>query len=143
MVLIGYLGLIGAILWLLRGNRHAWIQGTRPPVALAVRAGASSMTVLLALLGAILVVRRPEVDFLRIALGTALIGGSFLYSYGVALWRGKGAYWLRLVGWCLVALALSVPSTLTPALLVVALMVVVLVEVPVTRTAPSLGPTRL
>ena len=69
-----------------------------------------------------------------LALGALLIGGSFLYVVGAALWRGYAAYGLRVVGWCLVAAVLSVPSTLTLALPVVALMAAVLVEVPVVRS---------
>jgi hypothetical protein len=132
VLLIAYLSLVGAVIWLLRGEDRDRIVIRRPRLASWIRVAVTSLALSLLLLGAVLVVGQSESQHpFRIVAGATLIGGSFLYVLGVALWRGYAAYRLRVVGWCLVAAVLSVPSTLTLALPVVAIMAAVLVEVPV------------
>jgi hypothetical protein len=137
MLLIAYLSLFGAIIWLLRGEHDDWVDRFRPAVVASIRIATSLIAVLLQVVGALVLVKASELDALLITLAAALIGGGFLYFQGVALWRGRGAYSLRVVGWCLVVAALSVPSILTLALPVVAIMAVVLVQVPVAGSPRS------
>lgn len=138
MILVAYLSLVGAIFWLLRGEGHDWIERFRPRVVMSIRIATSLIAVLLQLVGALVLVgAASELNALTITLAVAIIGGGFLYFQGVVLWRRQGAYSLRVVGWCLVAAALSVPSTLTLALPLVATMAVVLVPIPVAGKSRS------
>lgn len=98
----------------------------------------SLLAILLLTLGIFLAFERSEHhSAFRLSAGAALIGGGFLYFQGVALWRGRGPYYLRVAGWCLVAAALSVPSILTLGLVLAAPMAAVLVEVPAKRAPRS------
>jgi hypothetical protein len=143
VLLIAYLSLIGAIIWLLKREDGERILIRRPRLASWIRVAIALLALSFLALGAVLVVGQSESHHpFRIVAGATLIGGSFLYVLGAALWRGFAAYRLRVVGWCLVAAVLSVPSTLTLALPVVAIMAAVLVEVPVAgRPRSSLSHT--
>jgi hypothetical protein len=51
------------------------------------------------------------------SMGTLLVGGgvvgSALYAIGAANWTGTAAFWLRVAGWLLLALAFAIPSLVT------------------------------
>lgn len=59
----------------------------------------------------VLVVADPPI-FGRVILFSLLLG-SVLYLCGLALWRGRAGFALRLSGWILAVAALAIPSTLT------------------------------
>ena len=104
MILIAYLSLIGAMIWLLRREDHARILIRRPRLASWIRVAVASLALSFLLLGSVLLVEPSGHSGLsfRIVAGAALIGGSFLYVLGAALWRGYAAYRLRVVGWCVI-----------------------------------------
>src|SRR6266540_4046832 len=72
-------------------------------------------------------------------IGAALIVGSVVHGAGLVAWQGSRAVALRLVGWALMTLAFSVPSTLTLALPLVALLVPTLALVPASPGSRSGG----
>jgi hypothetical protein len=71
------------------------------------------------------------------ALWASVIVGSALYSAGAASWTGDRAFWLRGIGWILMAVAFVVPSTLTLGLPLVALLAFALVPISAMRRAYS------
>ena len=63
------------------------------------------------------------------ALWASIIVGSALYSAGAASWTGNPAFWLRGIGWILIAVAFLLPITLTLGLPLVALLAFALVPI--------------
>ncbi len=56
------------------------------------------------------------------ALFGGLIGGSAVFTAGALKWTGPAAFWWRTAGWCGMAAALVVPSTLTLGLPILGLL---------------------
>lgn len=71
------------------------------------------------------------------ALWASVIVGSALYSAGAASWTGNPAFWVRGIGWILMAVAFLLPSTLTLGLPLVALLAFALVPISSMRRAYS------
>jgi hypothetical protein len=55
-----------------------------------------------------------------------LLLGSILYLCGMALWRQRGGFGLRLIGWSLAVAGFAIPSTLTLLLPLAGLLVLTL-----------------
>jgi hypothetical protein len=88
---------------------------------------ATSLTVLV--LSFAMALDREHTTLLGNALWVSIIVGSALYSAGAASWTGNPAFWLRGIGWILMAIACLVPSTLTLGLPLVALLAFALVPI--------------
>lgn len=65
------------------------------------------------------------------AFGSLWLGG-LNYAVGTAIWRGSAAHLMRAVGWVLIVIPLTYPTTLTLALPLVAPLVLTVARVPPT-----------
>lgn len=144
MILLAYAIALLAVAWALASRRRPWVLRLDEQDRQRVRLAGMAITVLAGVAGgAVLWVQATgeatDREALAWTIGAALIMGSVVHGAGLVAWQGPRALALRLVGWALMTLALSVPSTLTLALPLVALLVPTLALVPASPRGRSAG----
>lgn len=122
MILVAYLSLLAAGVWLLRRGRRAPASPAWPARLLGTLVAAALAGIGLMLLPG------ATATALATALLAALVCGAAVYVAGVAVWEGRAGRRLRTIGWIGMVVPLLVPSTLTLALPLLALLALTLPE---------------
>ena len=120
MLFAAYLVLVVSVLvWVREVDVRRWPVRAARWTLLFARASAFAVALILATVGVLLGGSGDFTGFGRVASITLIVGGALLLA-GIVAWRGPLAQALRVGGWLLAVVVLSVPSTLTLFLLVTA-----------------------
>ncbi len=144
MILFAYAIALLAVAWAVASRGRPWILRLDERRQQRIRLAGMAIAVLVGVAGvAVIWVQATgeaaDQAVLPWTIGAALIVGSVVHGAGLVAWQGSRAVALRLVGWALMTLAFSVPSTLTLALPLVALLVPTLALVPASPGSRSGG----
>ena len=125
-MILGAYVLFLLLLWIVYHAGRRWLA---PPGALlahsVVRSLSATGAVALSVVALAVLSASSPSTYGVILLLLFAVGGA-LYTLGVAVWRGRAALALRILGWAGMVLALLAPSILTLALPVVALLSITL-----------------
>lgn len=134
MIWGAYLALALALIWAGSDGSAVALQTVGPAVRQAVRAAAVTFGLLIALAAVAFVfnlagepAHAVSDDPIAYLLFASLGIGGLIHAAGAAAWRGAVAQLMRAVGWTLIVLPMTFPSTLTLGLVLAAPLVVTVV----------------
>jgi hypothetical protein len=150
MILIAWIALIAAIVWLIGNGKQPWIARILQRKRDTIRVLAFGVSALIAagcVWGLVLTLQNEtgETRSLSFApwvvFGAGLIG-AVTYSVGLVIWEGRKGAATRFAGWILMGLAAAIPSSASLSLPLIALLAITVGHVPKSPAAATPVPTR-